>query len=1003
MNKNGIFSSRDDTDYSASTQKRLSSDRILLLVLAGIAAFCDILTFIVALVAGYGAAQIVLLLLMLAADGLIIAGICFTNFRFKYSLAVWIGYVAVSFVLSLILLIGCSGGSGVQTMTTAATALVILSHLILWIVIGVCALADNFFPRKSYVKIVLCVVTGVAVLFTFAYSVFVADKGYYGQNEDNEIRVVSYVEDDELDGYKADGVIAGRGNKIMIPSTFNGKKVVSISADLLCDESIDNIVIEGTSQLAVRDYSPDKEISENLTVGVSREVIDDYRNDLISGEASGGIALADALYPADLSEDERFITFKYVKRVSEQVADHVLPTWIGKAGDSFDLMTYAEQNGITYIVNGDYTDDKCLHWSMLNNSGYVFKDLTFGGSQVKEIKVDENVFGAQVNFDKIYKIEILDDNDTLYEPDEDFKTMNIDGKTYAYRYVAESFANSLLGEISREGFNLSWKYKYNGISYYTDDFSATLSSGRVSYKNGMVQLSPEWQLKAPVIESVRSDKAGNSFVYGDGMTLSVKATAPVEGYTLSYEWTSDAADGLGTGKEISLSCVTPDNTGRYVVSVQASSPLTSLVSSAQSYVDVTVEKKSLRFAWTFPQNAVYDGTAKQAVCEIVQDDVVGDDALSFYTDAKAVVNAGTYTSKVTLLSGYNSSYYTIDKSSVFTYTIAKRPLTLVWQDSEFTYNGESQYPRVTSVTGAVAGEEEDVINSVTYGNYGKNAGSYNVKASLPSSGNYAIEEGASKAYSINKKQVSLVWQAYGTFVYNGYAQYPKAQSVTGVLDADMTAVLANLVYTGYGSDAGEYTVTAKLGAGSSNYLLTGEVQKSYTIDKKALTVNAVALDKVYDGKAGGDFSVTVEGLVGKDTVASLGTPVFAGDAAEATNAGSYTLSVSYAQNSVNKNYSMTYKDDTFVISPKAAVAEWSSVRVFDYDGEAHAPYILTEGKEYNGQVQITYKYYTSDGEEIAMPTQAGEYYVEAQLKSDNYTFSPMRIDFSIRIQEEAQR
>ena len=130
MNKNGIFSSRDDTDYSQSTLRRLSSDKILLLVCAGIAAFCDLITFIVSLVAGYGAGQVVLTVFMLIADGLFIAGICFTNFRFKYSLAVWIGYVAVSFVLSLIMLVGCSGGAGVYTMTTAATALVILSHLI---------------------------------------------------------------------------------------------------------------------------------------------------------------------------------------------------------------------------------------------------------------------------------------------------------------------------------------------------------------------------------------------------------------------------------------------------------------------------------------------------------------------------------------------------------------------------------------------------------------------------------------------------------------------------------------------------------------------------------------------------------------------------------------------------------------------------------------------------------------------------------------------------------
>lgn len=1004
MNKNGIFTSRDDTDYSASTQKRLSSDKILLLVLAGIAAFCDLVTFIVGLVAGYGAGQIVATVFMLIADGLFIAGICFTNFRFKYSLAVWIGYVVASFILSIIMLASCSGGSGVYNMTTAATALVILSHLMLWVVIGVCALADNLFPRKSYVKIVLCVVTGVAVLFTFAYSVFVADKGYYGQNEDNNIRAVSYAEDDELDGYKAASVVEGRGHKIVIPSTFNGKKVVSVSADILCDGSIDDIVIEGGEVLEIRDFTDNTQISASLRIGVSKEVVDEYRNKYIGDATQSALTLVNSFYPADLADDETYITFAYGWAESNQVKNNLLPTWIGKKGEIFDLEEYAEQNGITYIVNGDIASDEDLHWSMLNNNGYVFKDVTCGSAAVDGASIDDDVYRASVNFDKIYKIRILDDNDALYEPDDSFKTVTLDDTVYDYRYVAQSRADVLLGELSREGFSLSWKYIYNNAVYYVGSkgFSQTLADGKVSYEDGAVNIIPEWRLNAPVIESVTTDKAGNSFVYGDDMTLSVKADAPVAGYNLAYAWTGVGGESIGSGDDITLSCVNPDDAGRYTVTVTASSPLTSLTSQAVSYADVSVAKKVLRFTWTFPQNAVYDGTARQAVCEIVQSDVIDGDVLDVSTDAQAVISAGSYTSKVLSLSGDNARYYALDSSAQYSYSVAKRPLTLVWEEKGYTYDGSYQYPRVISASNAVSGEENGLIAGLSYSGYGKNAGEYTVKVALSSS-DYTIEQGATNTYSIDKKQVTLVWQSESSYVYNGNSQYPKVTDVTGTLESEKTMIFANLVYSGYGYEAGSHTVSVKLGAGSSNYLLTGTAEKSYEIDRKPLTVYAEAKDKTYDGKAGGEFSVTVSGLVAKDTIDSLGTPVYSGDAVDAVDAGSYTLYVSYAQNSVNKNYSITYVEDTFVISPKPAIAVWSDVREFVFDGEAHAPYIVTDGKEYDGQVQITYKYFTADGEEIDKPTQAGEYYVQAQLSSENYSFSPMSIDFSIRIQEDTQQ
>jgi hypothetical protein len=80
-------------------------------------------------------------------------------------------------------------------------------------------------------------------------------------------------------------------------------------------------------------------------------------------------------------------------------------------------------------------------------------------------------------------------------------------------------------------------------------------------------------------------------------------------------------------------------------------------------------------------------------------------------------------------------------------------------------------------------------------------------------------------------------------------------------------------------------------------------------------VTAVAVEKVYDGTAGGDFSIVVDGLVDGDDIGILGTPIFYGDAVTAVDAGTYTLQV--ALSSSNANYKVVATNiASFTITPK---------------------------------------------------------------------------------------
>ena len=88
---------------------------------------------------------------------------------------------------------------------------------------------------------------------------------------------------------------------------------------------------------------------------------------------------------------------------------------------------------------------------------------------------------------------------------------------------------------------------------------------------------------------------------------------------------------------------------------------------------------------------------------------------------------------------------------------------------------------------------------------------------------------------------------------------------------------------------------------------------SVVISKKAITVYAVAKDRVYDGSAGGSFSYRVEGLVSGDSESILGTAIYTGTATTASAVGSYELNVIFEKAAGLANYTVSYVSDDFEI------------------------------------------------------------------------------------------
>jgi hypothetical protein len=86
----------------------------------------------------------------------------------------------------------------------------------------------------------------------------------------------------------------------------------------------------------------------------------------------------------------------------------------------------------------------------------------------------------------------------------------------------------------------------------------------------------------------------------------------------------------------------------------------------------------------------------------------------------------------------------------------------------------------------------------------------------------------------------------------------------------------------------------------------------------SITVKADDMEKVADGTVASGFNYTIEGVTDADEIArikgELGEATFGGEAKTAVNAGSYTITVSFASNS---NYTVTCTSGTLTITAPA--------------------------------------------------------------------------------------
>ena len=960
-----------DNKNKSLMNRILKSPKVMLFISIALAFIADFVATIMLFKGGYELQYLIFPLLILIFDILFFVLSIFSNYRFKYSILQMVTYLILVF---------CGVGAVTILFATRSNHIVMtILSCVLWIgvhALGLATVLTNSLhaskiskkPKKVIPFISVALLTTMVVFF----SATVCHNGFFGQGYIEEARtlVYEYSEDDE--GYVVKSTLKGRGNTAIIPTEFNGKDVVAVDCDIFVDDNLRAVRFEkGNSDIKFKNVDAlDKLNSDKeMTLYAEKEDIDNIKNTLYASsfdntKKNAILKLTNTFYPAQLSEDEVYITFEYSIESYDIANEVVFKTWFGQRGDKFDI-TFDDQ--VPYANYIDTNNPNHLDWNYKNTNKHIMNPLlNEEGENINGLEINKSIKNIQVSFEKIYAVSIEDDNDEKYEIDDQYRYTNLDSSNLEYKYVLESTANDLINNVPlREGFKLAWFYEGNT---FTDLRELILEEGNSS----VVSINPVWSLNNPVINNVYTNDQNNSFIYGDTVVLNADVSDIVDGIEFNYVWTCNSKSYETNNKE--LTNVLPSQSGTYTLTVTAySDDITSLTSVSKQTIDINIDKRTLDFDWTLPSNLVYNGENKEILCNHDASQVINSDEITYSITDVIVHNAGNYQFEVELTGECAELYKVNSSDKSISFEIEQRVVSLIWEETNFVYNGLKQVPEV-EVTGLISGDSCSVIVSVVGGT---NAGTYIARPKLGNN-NYKLPDENTKEYTISQKVITAsVTPGGGTYNENIVAT---TASLNGVVEGEN--VLISYTYIGTAHDstyyngsvmptkAGRYIVRVTIS--DTNYSLE-ETERDFIIEKAVVEVPTIQ-SKTYTGKA---LTASVSSNLYRIT----------SNASNAINVGDYNIQVTLtdAYNYEWENSSDATIEVVFTITQ--ATNSWKknpSITGWTYGDEAREPNY--EAKFGNEDVTIDYRLATSTSYTSVVPTNAGDYYVRIRVEgTNNYT------------------
>ncbi|WP_321348699.1 MBG domain-containing protein [Halopseudomonas oceani] len=367
-----------------------------------------------------------------------------------------------------------------------------------------------------------------------------------------------------------------------------------------------------------------------------------------------------------------------------------------------------------------------------------------------------------------------------------------------------------------------------------------------------------------------------TFVDGTLTINKAQATVTANSSTTTYNGTEQSVsgftvDGLVNGEEASvLTGITTSggkgtNAGSYTLTASGADGNYEL-----TFVDGTLTINKAQATVTANSGTTtYNGT-EQSVSGFTVDGLVNGEEASVLsgvtTSGGKGTNAGNY---VLTARGTDGNYELSFVDGKL--TINKAQATVTANSGTTTYNGTEQSVSGFTVEGLVNGEEASVLTGVTTsGGKGTNAGTYTLTAS-GADGNYELTF-VDGTLTINKAQATVTANS-GTTTYNGTEQSVSGFTVDGLVNGEEASVLTGVTTSGgTGTNAGTYVLTAS--GSDGNYELTF-VDGALTIDRKTITADIRALDKLFDGSLAATLEGVLNGTISGDDVALQLSGLFA--------------------------------------------------------------------------------------------------------------------------------
>ncbi|TGD17967.1 MBG domain-containing protein [Levilactobacillus suantsaiihabitans] len=371
-----------------------------------------------------------------------------------------------------------------------------------------------------------------------------------------------------------------------------------------------------------------------------------------------------------------------------------------------------------------------------------------------------------------------------------------------------------------------------------------------------------------------------------------------------------------------------------------------------------------------------DHTVSSADFEVV------DGSGNVVTDITKLQAKGNYTIRYTQKAQAElakDQNYTFTSFGTAKLTVAPRQITVTANNHGKTF-GTADDPKLDltsdSANGLVNGDTLDSLGVILTRTAGENAGTYDITEDESSqlNSNYKI--------TVNK----------GTFTIARLPVTVQAKDLSKTYgDADPQLVLADTLVDGHQLTANDFTLSRQDGETAGTYKITGsDVATSnynvtvkdgtFTITKRAITVQIDNQSKIYDGTASTDQDLTweivsQEGLAKNDTRDMLNVSL---QRQAGEEVGHYAITGTFD----NPNYDVQFIDGTLLINPRVVTVTVDPQEKIYGEADPTLTCQLSDGSTLAaGQKLSDLLTLTRDsGEDV------GTYTISGASKSDNYIF-----------------